>query len=368
MKILIVILTALSVIGCSQENSIESSEPATTDGTISLTAKQIEQVGIKFEKIQSQKLTTSVNVSGFVDVPPNQRVKMYSMLSGRIDEIRSLVGSKVRSGQVIVTIKSPEYLQLQYNYIEAKNRLTFLKEEYERNKLLAEDNITPKKDLIRMESEYISGKAKFESIRQTLQTVGCNFTNLNEGNLSDKILIRSPINGEITSVEAVLGMQVSKANLLFEIVNTEHVHLELRVFEDDIERIAIGQKITFLPNHAEEMIEGEVYLISNVIDDKERFFRVHGHIENDQLKIGTYINATIITNELETLAVKEPAIQKAEGKHWIYLLKSMDNDSYQIKPMEVKLGVTTNGWVEVLNITQDQEYVSEGAYYLSSIK
>ena len=115
--------------------------------------------------------------------------------------------------------------------------------------------------------------------------------------------------------------------LWFEIVNTEHLHAELTVYEKDVVRLNIGQKVRFtLPNDNEKERLASIYLIGRKIDT-DRSVRVHAHLESEDIDLlpGMYINANIEINENRVNAVLEEAIVMSEGKHFVYVFKGEQN-------------------------------------------
>jgi len=163
---------------------------------------------------------------------------------------------------------------------------------------------------------------------------------------------------------------------MFEIVNTEHLHAELTVFEKDIGKIKEGQNIRFtLPN--EDNIErlATVHLVGRLINE-HRVVKVHGHLEkeDEQYLPGMFIKAFIEINNNMVNALPEEAIVQSGGKRYIYILrgKRMENnlEMTDFEIIEIQEGVTEGLYTEIIlpdifdiNTTQ---IVLKGAYSLIS--
>ena len=100
--------------------------------------------------------------------------------------------------------------------------------------------------------EYKNLKAKVRALEQKLILIGINPANLSEDNISSTVNLVSPINGFLKNVNVNIGKYVSQTDVLFEIVNSDKLFLELTLFEKDAHHVAAGQKIRFLTNNETE--------------------------------------------------------------------------------------------------------------------
>lgn len=369
MKSKLIILTSL-VISLSCENQSENIQKAAikNGSEIMLTNEQIRSSGIITKNIKSMIITESVNTNGYLEVPPNQISTISPVIGGHIKKLNILVGDKVKKGQMLATLSSPEFIELQSQYLEIKNSLKFLEDNYKRNKLLAEDKINARKELVRSESEYREALTKSGSIEQTLRLLGVNLKRLNNGDISEWMYLRAPITGEVSKVSGAPGDYKGPADPILTVVDRHHLHAELKVYESDMHKISVGQNIRFtVPLIGKRVFRGKTYLVSNVIDQKDRSVRVHAHFEDSLniLRIGSYVNGVVIIGEKEVLAVEEKAIISDNGNPYIFIAKGGNEDTFE--KIRVETGRVSDGWVEIKNLKSGTKYVSEGAYHLSGI-
>jgi len=141
-------------------------------------------------------------------------------------------------------------------------------------------------------------------------------------------------------------MHVNPTDVMFRIVDTEHVHAEAQVFEKDIPKLKIGQlaRIT-LTNETKERL-AKVYLIGKEIT-AERTIRVHCHLldEDPNLIPNTYFSAIIETGSNSVYALPETAIVNFEGKHFVFVEKDATKHEYEL--LEIGTGASDGGFVEV---------------------
>lgn len=372
---IILMIFAFQITSCGEKtNKIESvSENETTmeDATIRITKAQFENTGMQLGKISGQSFPELIQVTGMIDVPPQNRAIITSFSGGYVKSTPLLIGDKVKKGQVLATLESPEYIELQQNYMEIAQQLNYLKSEYDRQKTLVEEQISSEKNFLRAESNYKSTLATHNGLKKKLQLLNINIKNVEAGNITSVITLYAPIHGSITKLNVSKGTYVSPADEIMEIINTDHIHLELSVFEKDILKVKKEQKIIFtIPEAVEESFEADVHLVGTSIDTKNRTVKVHGHIDNEKKQnfaVGMFANASIITESTSGMALPEDAIITIDNKHYI-LLKTLDeNDQLGFSKQEVEVGNTFNGFTMIKatsELNENNTYLIKGAFNL----
>lgn len=369
---LVLLITSCGTSSEPQQETLEASNEQPAD-RVSFTSEQLEVAGIVLGKAEMRPVSGAIYANGMLDIPPQSLASVSVPIAGYVKSTELLEGSKVNKGQVIATLDGPEYIQLQQDYLDTKSNADYLQLEYERQQELARENVNAAKILQKAESDYKRARAKLRSIGEKLKMLDINPVTLNDGNLSNTIRLRSPISGYVTEVNVSIGKNVSPSDVLFEIVDTEHLHAEITVYEKDISNIEEGQRILFtLVNEAKER-EAEVYLIGREISD-DRTVRIHGHLKekNPKLLPGMYLKAKIYVDDREALTLPEAAVIDFEGQSYTFVVSGENNEngntSFQMVPIEQ--GISTDGFTEITlsegrNI-QNEAFVLEGAYDLLS--
>jgi len=102
--------------------------------------------------------------------------------------------------------------------------------------------------------EYKTQKFSVSALAEKLRLININPETLNESNLSRSINMYSSIDGFVSKVNVNIGKYVNPADILFELINPEDIHLNLKVFEKDLDKLAIGQKLFTYNNQSEKNI------------------------------------------------------------------------------------------------------------------
>ncbi len=345
---------------------------STEENMYKLSEPQFEFSNMKLGKLEPHDFHQILNVSGMLDVPPQNQISVIAYFGGYVKDINILPGQWVKKGQKLFVLENPNFVEVQQDYLETAGLLTYLESDYERQKSLAKDNINSQKTFLKAESDYLVTKAKFESLRKKLRLIGINADQLTVTNIITTIPVLAPSNGYVTAININKGAYLNPSDVAVSIVNTNHIHLELDVFENDLDKIAEGQKIKFkLQNQSDKVYDATIHLINKTVDPIKRTVRVHGHLKDeksaDKFTQGMYVEAEIFTTSNSNLALPENAIVEVEDKYFVLAKNNSSDSNFNFEKREVEIGQTHSNYVEILNseeFSPETEFLIEGAFNL----
>lgn len=377
---LIAFTCAVMITSCGNQSSEQETEAEEhhdeMPNTIELTRAQFTNAGIKLGKIEQKQISGTIKVNGVLDVPPQNLVSISAPMGGFLKDTKLLQGLRVRKGQIIAKIENLEFIQLQQDFLEAKSQLELAKADYERQQQLANENVNSGKVLQQAKTTFTTWQAKYSGLAEKLKVIGIHAASVTEHTLTSSVNLYSPIDGYVTQVNVNIGKFVSPTDVLFEIVDTEHLHAELIVFEKDVPKLKIGQKVRFtLANETKERM-ATVYLIGREIS-AERTVQIHCHIdeEDKELLPGMYLKAAVETGGAEVPALPDEAIIDFQGTKYIFIVTEEEheaekaNDGLHFTMAEIKTGDSELGYTEVIvpeNISAASHVAVKGAYALLS--
>lgn len=361
------------LISCSQKESEQSAiEDEHDDALVTITTAQFEASKMKIGTIQQQPFSHQIKANGHIDVPPERMASVSVRLGGFVKVFSILPGNRVTKGTVLFTLENPEFIQLQQDYLEEKAQLHYLESDYERQKSLASDNISSQKNFLKAESDFKVTQARYLGLKEKLKLMNVDTKRLDEGAIESSIHVYAPISGYISKINITRGMFVHPTDVAVEIVDTEHMHVELQVFERDIVDIKKGQSLTFtIPGSGTHVYNGEIYLVGKTIEHETRTINIHGHID-DELTIknllpGMYVEASIsITNESRMVLPSE-AVVAMDDKHYVLVQVTKEGSVYTFEKREIAIGEFNNEWTEVRNLSDFKNgdvFLVKGAFNL----
>lgn len=366
MQRIIFVLTFLTVFSCCGDSKTEEQESknAVEENVVTITAGQFQNAGIQTGKLEKRAITSILRVNGIVDVPPQNMVSISIPLGGYLKSTKLLTGMHVNKGESIAVIEDQQYIQLQQDFLTAKAKLIYAKQDFERQRELNQSKATSDKAFQQSQAEYTSLEVLVNSLSEKLKLIGVNPSGINAAKITRNISIPSPISGYVTKVNVNIGKYVSPSDVLFEIVNPADIHLALSIFEKDINKLFIGQKLRAYTNtNPGKKYPCKIILIGKDFSD-ERNIEVHSHFEeyDKNLIPGTFMNAEIEVRSNNVLALPADAIVSYENKQFVFIERAPQQ--YELTP--VKTGDSENGFVEV-DIDQkyaDAVFVVKGSYTL----
>ena len=374
---LMIIVSALFAISCNSKKDAGESKPEVLpENTVEMNDAQIKAADITLGTTEDKVLSTSLKVNGLVSVTPQNLVSISAVMGGYVKSINLVQGSPVVKGQVIATLENTEFIELQQSYLEDKSKLEYAEADYTRQKELYKENVNSAKTYQLAMSEYKTLKTSVYALAQKLKLIGIDAEKLTESSITGIINIVSPISGYVKSVSVNAGKYVDATDVIAEIVNTSNMMLELTVFEKDIAKVSIGQKISFnQPDNYESKQTAVIYQVGKTIND-DKTVKVYATIEdgNNNLLPGMYVNASIETRNDSVKALPANAVLTFEDKDFIFIYHDKKKEGEKLitlyKLIEVVKGVTENGYTEV-TLPKDfdlkkSKIVIKGAYNLLS--
>lgn len=356
-------LMAMMVTSCQSKPAETETEPSNTS-ILHLTDGQVKNLDLKLGQLEKKSMAQTIQLNGKIDVPPQNMVTISVPLGGYVKETHLLPGLHIKKGESIAEIEGQQYIQLQQDFLTIKTKLNYVEKEYARQKLLNESKAGSDKVFQQTESEYMSMKIELKSLYEKLKLIGINPEKLNEQTISKSILVYSPIDGFVSKVNVNIGKYVNPADILFELVNPSDIHLALTVFEKDIDKLFVGQKLQAYTNqNPQKKYTCEIILIGKDISS-DKHLVVHCHFENyDQTLVpGMYLSAEIELKPNESDAIAESAVVEYEGQHYVF--ESLGNNDY--KMIQVQTDITQHGYITLIeaDTLKNKKLVVNDAYRL----
>jgi cobalt-zinc-cadmium efflux system membrane fusion protein len=328
---------------------------------------------MRVDTLKLRNMGEYVEANGELEVPPQNEATVTAIIGANVQSIKVIEGDKIKKGQVLAYLSHPDIIDVQTEYSSNWNQLQFLTSDYERQKKLYDENVGSGKEFQRIKSEYLAMKSRVRGSEAQLVMMGLSTVKIQQGEIYSTIPVKSPIDGHIRKVEIKIGQYVQPQTDMFEIVNIDHIHADLMVFEKDMHKVKEGQKIRFsLPSDPTIELDAVIYSVGKAFEQDPKALHIHAEIENKEgyLIPGMYINAQIAVSNSESIALPESAVVKEGDKFFIFTAekeKGSDVEEWGFKPVEVTIGSIDNGWMEVKLINQLDSNVQvawNNAYYL----
>ena len=401
--ILIVAVTAIAWAGFaffakqtgSEAHAHEEHEHEEVDfDHIPLTAKQVSTVDLKMGEAVEREMDATIDAKGSLVLRAQAMGDVASLMGGIVKSISVKEGQYVHRGQVVATVENTDVVSLQREYYSAAKECELARIDMERQKLLAHNGAGIKRSLQQAQKDYHVAHANMLGIGRQLAQMGISTAAVAKGKFTTAFPLRAPISGIVSEMTARLGSYADMQTPLMKIRNTQAVECDLNVFEKDLAKIKVGNRVTLsLTNQPGVKLSGTVYGMNQYFNDNTKAVAVHvkldaasvksylhsssGNTHGGKLFAGMYVSGKIATGSQQCLALPSQAIVNSDGKQYVFALNgapSMGN--YSFSRHEVTTGSSDGKYTEVKlcdhllkgkDGAAGKKIVTENAYYLASL-
>lgn len=317
----------------AQSGSIEGELPA-----ISLPPNQRVMANVRTIRAVARPVTASFVATGTVTFDQRRVAQVTSYTAGRIEQLfANFIGDEVRRGAAVATVYSPELYATQRELLVAVR----------------------------------SGRSELiEAARRRLRLFGMPESEIRQviasGNVRRTSTIVSPVSGVVTQKLAVPQQYVAEGEAIVEVADLSTVWVEADVFESDLPRVAVGQRVVVTSPALAAELPGEIAFIEPVVGSQTRAVRVRIEIANRnlQLKPGMYVSVRIDSggNRSAVMLPSTAVIDRGNARFvWIEVAPG------EFAPRRVVTGSDDGESIEIVSgVAPGEQVVVEGAFLLDS--
>ncbi|REC71678.1 efflux transporter periplasmic adaptor subunit [Epilithonimonas hispanica] len=332
--------------------------------TVQMSDKQLQSIGLTTTTVQEKTMQKLVRLNGKVEIEPSHISSISSIMGGHIKSINVINGSHFSKGQVLAVVEDPQFIQLQQDYLVTKAQLESARLNLNRQKDLNITKATSDKTLQTAQADYSTLNATLKGLEEKLRIIGINAKGLNSSNIRSRINIYAPFNGFVSKILVNNGQYINPSDTLFELINPTGLLLELKVFENDVNDVKIGQEILVYNNQNPDKKSTAkiVSIVPNIENGGSSIAVAKLSTPNPEFIKGMYINAEVTINSRFTIGLPNESVVSFESKNYVF--EDLGNKKYKMIPVNV--GISDDQFTEILKADnlKDKKIVQKGAYSL----
>jgi len=361
-----VLILLLSFFAACNTSKVENNEAIETVNASLMQSEENEEANaaylsqLKFNSLEmnvdtlpTRNLSGIIKANGQLEVPPQHEATVTAILGANVTSIEVIEGDKVTKNQVLAYAAHPNLTNIQTQYVRTYEQMLYLEKELARQQRLYEGEVGSGQALQKTQAEHKATVAEVKGYEAQLKQLSLSVEKIRNGNIYETVPIVSPIDGYIEDVTIQIGQYVEPQTELFMIVNNEHIHADLMVFEKDVYQVKKGQKVSFTVQSVPDgRLTGKIYSVGKQFEQNPKAVHIHAEIDQKEgyLIPGMYINGNIYTTDKEVFALPESAIIEDEGKTYMFSAEEHQENGeteWKFTPIEIKTGLEKDGWVEV---------------------
>jgi len=342
------------------------------DVVVTLSQEGMKRAGIELVPVMRGATgSSSVRIPGTIEPNAYKQVVVTPLVAGRVTRVLVELGNRVRSGETLVQVFSPELADAQTKYLSATAQLEAHERELERTTKLVAIGAASQQELERLHAEHSAKRADLQSFRSRLVLLGmppAAIDALSPGKeIEATTNIPAPIAGVITERGANVGLNVDTATKLFTVVDLSSVWVVGALYERDFARVRVGSAVSVTTTANPGLaLKGHVSYIDPQVSAETRTARVRVEVANphQELRLGTYADIEVTAAaDRQAVMVPRTAVQNVSDRQVVYIANPTEPGKFIER--EVRLGPASGDQVEVVSGVQpDDQVVSKGSFFV----
>lgn len=351
---------------------------------LNVSAEKQKAWGIQVGRVHKEQLTSLLELPGVMALNQNRTAHVTAFVHGQISSLEVDLGSKVRKGQSLLTLNSPEFAQAQAEFLNARVKFNLSQTEFKRAQSLWEAKAIEEKEYLRRQAEHEKLTTEYGVLGSRLHSLGLTHDNIDsliakcdlieeqeyKCEVADPLLpILSPLSGTVIFRDVVRGAHIEPEKVLLTISDLNVLWAQLDVYEKDIPLVTPSSQVSI----STDMYPGirfpaRISYISNLIDEKLRTMKVRVEVDNTDnlLKPHMYVQGNLISevnNGEKVMAIPEGAVQNLEGEKVVFVRES--KEVFTVR--HIRIGDRFGSRLIILaGLGEHEDVVLKGAFTLKS--
>ncbi len=264
---------------------------------------------IRVQTIPLSPVPIADELSARIAYDDDVTARISTSFSGRVVEIKAAPGDRVKAGQVLAVIDSPDFGVAQSDLNKAradeKRKALALK----RAKDLVPGEAISTRDWEGVQADYAQAQAETARAEQRLK-------NLNPHDLAIKgqrVILASPMDGVVTERNVTQALEVSPgmAAPLFVVTNLSRLWLTIDLPETMLSLVKLGSEVAVASDaYPDQRFGAKIIQLGQVINPNTRRASVLARIDNTDGKLlpEMFVRASVLQNNGEGVRVPNEAL------------------------------------------------------------
>lgn len=329
-----------------KEHSAESKE----NTIVHLDRHKVYHAGITVETVQKKSVAVPLDLPGRVSFNERRFAHVAARVSGRIEKLYVFTNDRVKEGDVLVELYSQEFLTMQFEFLQAVERLSRVKES--------------------SGEEQATATSIYHSARRKLTVVGITENDLAELEATRAPMqyyrVRAPFDGTIVQSNVRIGGFVEVGTNLFDVADLSTLWVLADMYEKDLPLVRVGMKALVQVSAYADSFPGIINTIYGVVDEKTRTVKARVVVQNKDGRLKPEMFCTVkVQTEFgkETIKIPASALLGETEKHFVFV--ALTDTTFEKR--DVRTGVETREFAEILDgLLVGEKIVVKGGFFLKS--
>jgi membrane fusion protein, heavy metal efflux system len=367
----LMVAVAVLLLGCGKHEEPGASSAATPSIHADPRQPVETQSRVETAVVSTSQDKPKLTLAGKIAYGEDRYSKISSPVQGRVLEARARLGDRVKAGEILLVVDSPDIAQAYSEFIKEESDLTYAIRAYELAKDLYETKALALKDLKQTENDLVKAKAEFRRAKERLLSLRVPAGELekpiDKQTITSRFEMRSPLTGTVVERTVTPGQSVGgdPSQVLFTVADLDTLQVVGDIYERDLDLIHPGLTATVtVEAYPEVPFAAAVAAIGDVVDPNTRTIKVRAWVDNASHKLKPEMFARLhidISEGKEFISVPKESVLEIDGKEFVYI--AQPNGTY-VK-QEVKVGSASDDRLRILRgLKPGDRVVTKGAVLL----
>jgi membrane fusion protein, heavy metal efflux system len=365
-------MAAACLAGCSSDEPANqmtsySGKESKSETPELFTIPQNQMSHVQVVTVEPVKLPRVLRLTGAVSYNAFNTVPVITQVGGPVSRILVVPGERVKKGQSLLEVSSPDYSLLYAAYLKARDTYRVTDKNYARAQDLYEHHAIAERDLLQAESDRIQAQADLNAALLGLKILGiAKPEDLEKAPSSAEIPLLAPIGGEVVERDVAPGQLLQAgATQAFIISDMSSVWVLANVYQGDMAAVHVGDQVTVQTDSYPDKFQGKISFMSPALDPNTRTLQARIVVENpgEKLKNNMYVTATVNAGvEQNAIAVPDSSVLRDdENQPFVYVATG----SNQFGRRSVDIGQSEAGKTQILKgLNPGDKVVGDGSLFL----
>jgi cobalt-zinc-cadmium efflux system membrane fusion protein len=357
----------LLLAGCEGPSSKEEASAKNPGDPQLFTIPPEQMAHVQIIKVQPTTLTRTLRLTGAVAYNGFKTTPVITQVSGPVSRVVVVPGQRVKQGDPMLYVASPDYSQLRTNFLKAKDAYALSEKAYGRAKDLYEHKAIAEQALEQAESSEVQASGDLAAAQAALKVMGIIDPDaLVKAPPSFEVPVRAPIGGLVVEQDIAAGQLLQTgATQCFMISDTSSVWVLVNVYQKDLPYVRVGDTVTIQTDAYPDTFHGRIAYVAASLDPSTRTMQARIDTSNpgEKLKKDMFVAASVNAGTIaNAVALPDAAVLRdSENQPFVYAATSAS----QFGRRSVTLGESLNGQTQITSgLKTGDQVIGDGSLFL----
>jgi cobalt-zinc-cadmium efflux system membrane fusion protein len=358
---------ALAFTGCEGSGPSADTYAKNASDTQLFTVPPEQMVHVQVLTVQPATLARTLRLTGAVAYNGFRTTPVITQVSGPVSRVVVVPGEKVKQGQPMLYVASPDYSQLRTNYLKAKDADALAQKAYARAQDLFQHKAIAEQNLEQAESAEVQASGDLASAQAALKVMGITDPDaLVKAPPSFEVPVKAPIGGEVVEQDVAAGQLIQPGSTqCFMISDTSTVWVLVNVYQKDLPYVRTGDQVTIQTDAYPDVFHGKIAYVAASLDPSTRTLqaRIETNNPGEKLKKDMFVAATVSAGAItNAIALPDAAILR-DDENQPYVYAAVSSNQFGKRP--VTLGENLNGQTQITSgLKAGDQVIGNGSLFL----